>query len=332
MKQTIRTMANELGLSPATVSKALTGQPSINESTRAKVVAHAKKAGYEAPSKRGASAPRVAIIIQDESNVDISTVFYYDVLLGFKEHANKLGMEVLILSITAEDLETYDYDEYISAKNIDGVFIMGFKTSAPYYQQLATTAVKSVALDIVMDNPALGSVETDNIAGANLAIEHLASLGHKRIGFIGGHSEAYVSRERLTGYMGAMCRAGLVYEKSLVFDGGFTESGGACAAEYFAKLGVSAVFCASDLMAVGATRRFVELGLSIPKDMSIVGFDNAPYSALCTPPLTTIAQDRPRIGVTAAALLDGLMRNVPVNRAVLPPSLVIRESTAPLAG
>jgi len=155
-------------------------------------------------------------------------------------------------------------------------------------------------------------------------------LGHKKIGFINGHSKAYVSQDRLAGYMAAMCSFGLNYDPQMVFDGGYIESGGAVGADYFINKGVTAIFCASDLMAIGALRRLDELDVSVPNDISIVGFDNAPFSAVCSPPLTTIEQDRPRIGMTACALLDGLIRGVPINRVLLPPSLLVRASTKKL--
>jgi len=329
MKQTIREIAKALEISPATVSKALSGKPEVSEATRARVSAYARETGYAPPLGRGHAA-RVAIMIQDDDHSDLSSAFFYDVLLGFKQYAKRCGLEVVILSISAEEQAAFAYDDYITSRQLGGVFLMGLKTSDPYYDQLSSTAINSVTLDIPVNNPLAGSVETDSIDGARLAVEHLVALGHQKIGFINGHAAAFVSRERLTGYMAAMCRVGLGYDPQMVFEGGFSESGGARGAEYLANQGATAVFCASDLMAIGAARRFRELGKNVPRDVSIVGFDNAPLSAVCSPPLTTVAQDRPRIGIAACALLDGLMRGVPVNRVVLPPSLFVRASTQKL--
>ena len=329
MKQTIRDIAKALNISPATVSKSLSGRPEVNEATRARVSEYAREIGYAPPAMR-TKADRVAILIQDDYHVDLNTAFYYDVLLGFKQYAKRCSFEVIILSISTEEQADSAYDEYILNNQLGGVFVMGLKTSDSYYTQLSTTTVKTVTLDIPSVNLSVGSIETDNIEGVKLAIEHLAGLGHKNIGFINGHREAYVSQDRLSGYMAAMCNAGLSYNPQMVFEGGYVETGGAAGADYFLKKGATAIFCASDLMAIGAMRRFEELGVTIPDDISIVGFDNAPFSAVCSTPLTTIAQDRPRIGMTACALLDCLMRGVPINRVLLPPSLIVRASTQKL--
>ena len=329
MKQTIREIAKALKLSPATVSKSLSGRPEVNEATRVRVIEYAREIGYVPPGGRTQTA-RVAIMIQDDNLVDLNTAFFYDVLLGFKHYAKRCGFEVIILSISAEEQAERSYDEFISNNQLGGVFVMGLKTSDPYYTQLSTTTVKTVTLDIPSANSSVGSVETNNIEGVKSAIEHLTGIGHKKIGFINGHSKAYVSKERLAGYMVAMCSNDLNFDPQMVFDGGYIESGGAAGADYFLKKGATAIFCASDLMAIGALRRFEELGVNVPDKISIVGFDNAPFSAVCSPPLTTIEQDRPRIGMTACALLDGLIRGVPINRVLLHPSLIIRSSTKKL--
>jgi DNA-binding LacI/PurR family transcriptional regulator len=330
MKPTIRTLAEALELSPATVSKALSGRPEVNENTRTRVLNYAKDLGYIPMAGRLSNTTRVAIIIEDTDNTDINSAFYYDILLGFKQYSKQRGFEDIILSISPEEQELQGYDDFVNARQLDGVFVMGLKTTDLYYRQLSETTIPSVALDILVDNPAVGCVGVDNIAGARLAVEHLISLGHRRIGFLNGHGEAFVSKERLYGYMAAVCSGNLEYDPRLVYEGDYTVNGGMSGADYFAKQGVTAVFCASDLMALGAVRRFHEMGLRIPQDISVVGFDNAPLCTLCEPPLATVAQNRTRIGITACALLDGLMRGVPINHIVLRPEFIIRKSTGAL--
>jgi len=321
-------MAAELGLSLATVSKALSGKPEVSGATRERVAAFAKETGYINGQKRlPGNGTRVALVIQDADIEDFGTAFFFGILTGFKQYAKNRGFEVVILTISPAEQGLCDYDKYIKDRQLDGVFVMGLRTTDPYYKQLARTSVNSVALDIVMENPLTGSVVVDNLAGARLAVGHLAGLNHKAIGFINGHGEAYVSRERLAGYITAMCENGPVYNPALVYAGDFSEESGARGAEYLHKMGATGLFCASDLMALGAVRKLLSMGLSVPGDVSIVGFDNAPFSQVCSPPLTTVAQDWQRIGVTACALLDGLMRGIPVNHAVLTPTLIVREST-----
>ena len=329
MKHTIRTLAETLSLSPATVSKALSGRPEVNEDTRMRVIAYANEIGYTPVAGRlPLNTIRVAIAIEDTDVSDNNSAFYYEILLGFEQYSKQRGFEVIILSLAKEEQENRDYDTFVRSQQLDGVFIMGLKTTDPYYQQLSETEIPSVALDFSVDNPLVGSICVDNITGVRVAVEHLIELGHRRIGFINGHSEAYVSKERLYGYMVAMCNNDLVYDKNLVYEGDYTVAGGSIGADYFADKGVTAVFCASDLMAFGAVKRFQEMGFDVPNDISIIGFDNAPLCTICSPSLTTMAQNRARIGMTACALLDGLIRGLPLNNIVLQPELIVRESTA----
>lgn len=332
LKLTIRDIASQLQISPSTVSKALSGKPEVNESTRARVVDYAQSLGYIPANGRNSAAKsvRVAIVIEDVDEPNAG--FFYEILVGFKHYAKQRDFEVIILTLTTAEQLDRDYDDYVHDNQIDGVFVMGLRVSDPYCKQLATTAVPSVALDIFTGNPATGSVGVNNVLGVRLAIEHLASLGHRSIGFVNGHSDAYVSQERLLGFYGAMHLLGMTWDPSWIFEGDYTERGGASAADYFASKAVTALFFASDLMACGALRRFRELGISVPGRFSVVGFDNAPICTVCSPPLTTVAQDRFQVGKTACALLDGLMRSVPINHVVLPPSLVVRNSTAQLSG
>jgi LacI family transcriptional regulator len=171
-------------------------------------------------------------------------------------------------------------------------------------------------------------VGTNSISGGVLAIKHLTQLGHKRIGFVNGHKEAYISMERLAGYLAALYTHGIQFDQSLCFDGDYSMESGEKAANYFAETDVTAIYFASDLMALGAIRRFKELGFNLPQDISIVGFDNQSLCQGCTPTLTTIAQDPVALGETACALLRGLTQNTPVSRAQLEPWLEVRESTA----
>jgi DNA-binding LacI/PurR family transcriptional regulator len=326
----MRTIAIELGLSLSTVSKALSGKSEVSGATRERVVAFAKEKGYFPEHRRLPYGRRVAVVIQDADYEDFGTAFFFGILSGFKQYAKTQGFEVVILSISAAEQNECKYDEYIKDKQLDGVFVMGLKTTDPYYRQLSHTLVNSVALDIVTENPLTGSVVVNNLAGARLAISHLTKLNHEAIGFINGHCEAYVSKERLAGYIAAMCENGLAYNPLHVYTGDFSEESGSKGAEYLAKRGVTAIFCASDLMALGAVRKLASIGLSVPGSISVIGFDNAPFSQVCSPPLTTVAQDWQRIGTTACALLDGLMRGIPVNQVILTPKLIVRESTKSL--
>jgi DNA-binding LacI/PurR family transcriptional regulator len=316
-------------VSPATVSKALADKSEVSEETRARVVACARSLGYTHTQHGGASTEerRVAILIQDRIKNENEQTFYYDVLMGFKQYATLKQFEVIILTTTSAEQEHVPYDVCLTAKRISGAFVMGLKTTDPYITQLEATAIPTVTLDFSVNNPCVGRIGVDNYTGARLAVEHLIDLGHQRIGFLNGHPFAQVSEERLAGYIAALCSRKRIFEPRFVFEGDFSEPSGATGADYFAGTDVTALFCANDLMAMGAMRRFQEKGIAVPADISIVGFDNMPFTTYCTPRITTVAQDRHRLGLMACALLYSLLDNAPLNHCLLQPSLMIREST-----
>jgi DNA-binding LacI/PurR family transcriptional regulator len=343
MKPTIQHIAAKLNISAATVSRALSGRPEVNAETRAKVQASAKELGYATPENSGVPLvqKRVAVFIEEDPetvwekdiyNTD-SNHFYYDLLMGFKQYASKKNFEVIFLTITRNNgEELVPYDKFFHSRHIDGVFSYGLRTTDAYFPQLQSTKIPTVIVDYSVDNPRVGRVGVDNIAGSAMAVEHLVSLGHRKIGFINGHSWSQAATERFTGYAGALCRHNIPFNQKLVFEGDWTEPSGRDGAAYLADKGVSAVFCASDYMAMGAINCFQSKGLRVPEDLSVVGFDNLPFTTYYTPRITTVAQDRKQLGVMACALLYGLINHEPLNHCVLCPSLVIRESTGAAPG
>ena len=325
MKPTIRSMANDLKLSPATVSKALSGRKEISESTRQRVFAHAKLAGY---FKNTANRQRIAVLLSNpDDSTDTAVSFLYDMLIGFRKYAGQLQKEVVIYTLSTEEQEQQTLDEFALAYQIEGLFLMGLKTTDPFYKQLETTKTHVVVLDIDTDNPFVGNLGTDSIFGGKLAIDHLVSLGHRRIGFVNGTNTAYISQERLAGYLAAIFMNGLQYDQSLLFEGDFSAKSGEYAAEFFANTDATAIYFASDLMALGAIKRFRELGIAVPHDISIVGFDNLPICQGSVPTISSIAQNRVQLGETACALLEAMLSGVPINMAKLKPTISVREST-----
>jgi len=326
MKPTVKQIALDLGLSPATVSKALSGRHEISEGTRARVQERAQELGYlKSPGLRR----RLGVIaVNPDDMEDSQTSLMFTLLMGFQKYADRVDLDVVVFHINGEGQETLD--QFAQKNKFDGLFIMGIKNTGPYYFQLETTTTPIVTLDIHVKNPMVGIVGTNSISGGALAIKHLTRLGHTRIGFVNGHKEAYISQERLAGYLAAMYSHGIPFDQSLCFDGDFSMESGARAAEYFSKTDSTAIYFASDLMAMGAIRHFITMGYDLPGDMSIVGYDNLPLCQGCTPTLTSVAQDPAALGETACALLRSLAQNTPVSRAYLEPWLEIRGSTAAL--
>jgi LacI family transcriptional regulator len=331
---TIKDIAKALGLSPSTVSRALNNYSDINPETRDKVIEMAKKLNYTpnifAKSLVTNKTKRVGLFIEDMEKEGIYGVFYYEILISFRKAAMDNGYEVVLLSTSSEEQKRISFDAVMQEKGLEGAFIMGLKMDDEYLNEIQKSTYPVVLLDIPIKNSNIGYVTTNNLKGAQLATEHLINLGHKRIGFLNGHKKAYVSQERLNGYILALSKNGLQVDSELIYEGDFTEVSGFKAADYFVQKGVTAVFAASDMMAIGLIKRLKELAVDVPKKVSVVGFDDISLARYITPTLTTIRQNKSEMGKSAFYLLLNLISKQPINHIILEPELVKRESTARL--
>ena len=161
-----------------------------------------------------------------------------------------------------------------------------------------------------------------------MATEHLLSLGHRRIGMICGHREAEVSLQRRDGYMLALVHAGIPYEEELVYYGDFTEAAGVLGLNTLMRKRITGVVCISDVTAIGAYRAAQTMGLAIPRDLSIVGYDDTTLTGIVNPGLTSVNQNPELIGRSAATLIRSVLHHRSVGDIVIHPSLTIRGSTA----
>lgn len=331
MKSTpsIQAIADALSLSKATVSKALNGYPQIKEETRARVLEYARQIGYQLPSSSRAgstSGRRVGVVIETAPGNASASADHYEIMMAFKQYADKLGMEVVLLGTTPDEQQRIPYDQFIQDKQLHGVLVLGLRPDDPYYQQMYTTQVPTVLWNAVFDNPMVACVSVDAIRGADLATSHLMSLGHKKIGLLNGDPQAEVSYNRLSGYLLALRRGDIRSDPAYILYGDGSEESGEDAADAFVKMDVTAIFCASDRMALGLINRLTELGKDVPEDYAVVGYDNSLLAQVVTPALTTINQNRALIGEMACALLNCIFQDVPIRNALLRPELVIRDS------
>ncbi|AZT89554.1 LacI family transcriptional regulator [Caldicellulosiruptor changbaiensis] len=331
---TIKDIAKALGISPSTVSRALNNYSDINPETRDKVIEMAKKLNYVpnifAKGLVTNKTKRVGLFIEDLEREGIYGVFYYEILTSFRKAAMDNGYEVVLLSTTSEEQKRVHFDTVMQEKQLEGAFVMGLKTDDEYLNEIQKSTYPVVLLDIPIKNSNIGYVTTNNLKGAQIATEHLIHLGHRKIGFLNGHKKAYVSQERLNGYILALSKNGISIDNELIVEGDFTEESGYKAADYFLEKGVTAVFAASDMMAIGLIKRFKDLGVDVPAKVSIVGFDDISIARYITPTLTTIRQNKSEMGKSAFYLLLNLISKQPINHIVLEPELVKRESTARL--
>jgi DNA-binding LacI/PurR family transcriptional regulator len=332
---TIKDIAKKAGVSVTTVSRALNGYDDVNEETRKKIKQVASELAYSpsavARSLVSKKTRTIGLIISDINRAGAKDAFAYEVLCGINDRTGELNYDLLLFSTNPSKQMEKSYAELCKERNVDGAILSGLRMDDPYLQEvIEQNAFPCVLIDIPRMDRNVAYIASDSKAGASVAVRHLLDYGHRQIAMINGHNQAFVSQERYLGYKEALQQQGITVNEELVIDGQFSEDGGA-EAMYQILLRhpeVTAIFCASDLMALGAMRTLERMGRKVPDDISIVGFDDIMISSYCSPKLTTIRQDKYELGYQAAQLLIDLLEDRTDNRkTLLGNQLMIREST-----
>ncbi|MDD1511501.1 LacI family DNA-binding transcriptional regulator [Priestia megaterium] len=332
---TIKDIARVAGVSVTTVSRALNGYSDVNEKTRQKIAAVARELNYSPNTlARGLvmqKSKTIGLLVSGISRESVKDNFTFEVLCGVNERASTLGYDLILFNTNTMMQREKTYTQLCRERRVDGAIIQGIKKEDPYLKEVVESDIPCVLVDIPVHSNSVGYVTTDNALGAKKAVEHLASLGHKHIGMINGHEDAFVSQERLNGYREALKECGFSFRSEWVVSGNFEEKKAEKAARELINRHkeVTAIFCASDLMALGALKACKELGLHVPKEMSIVGYDNIVLASYSSPNLTTVGQEVYQIGYEAADLLIEMLEGKETNmKRYLDTKLIIRESTA----
>ncbi|HLS25758.1 MAG TPA: LacI family DNA-binding transcriptional regulator [Beutenbergiaceae bacterium] len=324
---TIADVARAAGVSTATVSKVINGRYGVAASTGARVRDVIEELGYVsslgARSLRSRRTGVLGILVADFEP------FSTELLKGASRAVHDTGYELLAYSVGRVAQETTGWERR-SLSQLHGTLIDGAILCTPTIEAVPA-GLSVVAVDPHAGPTALPTVDSDNLGGAVLATNHLLDLGHRRIAFIGGRDDLNSSRERERGYRAAMQRAGVGVEERLVRHGDYTTAAAAFAvAELFAAPDrPTAVFAANDLSALGVLQAAAEAGLSVPADVSVVGFDNIPEAVLAAPPLTTVDQPIQQMGEHALTMLIDLLAGAEVDEHIrLPTRLLVRDSCA----
>ncbi|MGG1574262.1 LacI family DNA-binding transcriptional regulator [Fictibacillus sp. NRS-1165] len=332
---TIKDIAKHAGVSVTTVSRALNGYSDVNEKTRDKIKAVAKELNYSpnllARSLVMKKTKTIGLLVSGMQIEGSKDNFTYEVLCGINDCAGKRGYDLILFSTNTELQQEKTYNQLCQERKVDGVILQGIKTDDPYLREVVESDIPCVLVDIPIESDSVGYVTTDNKEGAKKAVEHLIGLGHRQIGMINGHKQAFVSRERLEGYRLALEEAKLDFKEENVVDGAFSESEAQVQAAELLKKNpkITAIFCASDLMALGTIKAAAGMGKQVPQALSVAGFDDIILASYSSPTLTTIAQDRYQIGYESAILLIQILEGKAGSRKkVLNTNLIQRESTA----
>ncbi|MFD0712007.1 LacI family DNA-binding transcriptional regulator [Paenibacillus sp. GCM10027626] len=333
---TIKDIAKAAQISVTTVSRALNGHDDVNEATRERIKAIAQQLGYSpniaARSLISKKTHTLGLLLSNVTRASSKDNIAYQALCGMNDRAGALNYDLVLFSTTPQKQKVKSYKTLCQERGVDGVIIMGMRLDDPYLKEIVRSEIPCVLIDIPLQGPNVGYVTSANEEGAYTAVAYLLQANHRRIGMINGHTQADVSLHRLRGYKRALDEAAVPFDDSLVADGGFSENGGKESALQLLKRhpDLTALFCASDLMALGAMQAVRELGLRIPEDISIIGFDNIDVTAYCTPALTTVHQHTYELGEQAAQMLIDLLENRGNNHhTVLATELVVRDSVMP---
>jgi DNA-binding LacI/PurR family transcriptional regulator len=333
-----RDIAYRAGVSQATVSRALRGDPSVSENTRKRVEAVARALNYRvdknASSLRCQRSNTIAVLFFEDLSPDPSQInpFFMTIAGSIaRACANRRYDLLMSFQTFAQDWN----EEYEDCGRADGLILLGYGDFVTYrerLQRLADQGSRFVCWGQYQAGQPCVTVGSDNYGGGREATAHLIALGRRRIAFLGVCSNHYPEfGERYRGYRDALAAAGIAPSPDLQVDALSTEMHGAEAARRLLASGVSfdAVFAGSDFVATGALRVLQEAGIDIPSAVSIVGFDDMAVACHVTPQLTTVAQDTWLAGERLVEVLLRQLKGEPADSVVLPTKLIVRRSTAP---
>lgn len=329
-RATIYDVAKRASTSAATVSRVLAGRDSAASGTRERVLAAAADLSYQ-PNMLARNLSKQRSDMIATLLPDITNPFFAELAKALQSAALRHGYTLLICSTDGDPaLERLHLDALV-AHQVEYVFAVGLTLGRAAVERYVAAGISFIALDRPMRNVPSYLVQSDNRAGAALAVQHLLDLGHRQIAHIAGPAGLAQSRDRQRGYMGALTAAGLETGDELVAQSDFSEQGGAEAFGTLHRRGATftAVFAADDLIAMGALSAAREHGRAVPRDLSVVGFDDILLARYTTPPLTTIRQDAEAMGAEAVRLIVPPENSRRQRKVILPVSLEVRGTTSP---
>jgi DNA-binding LacI/PurR family transcriptional regulator len=328
-------VAAAAGVSRTTVSFVLNDRADIKipAATRVRVLDAARQLDYHphAPARQlaGGRTHVIALVLHQSPEQVASDAVLAETLRGLASAARSRGFRVLVEPL-GPDTADASYSSLLRAQHADGLVISGPRSDDPALIDLVADGFP-IVLQGAFPDLDVTSVDVDNVAGARGAVEHLLSLGHRRIACITNAPLVYTAAQaRLTGYLEALAAAGIEAAPELVAEAAFdAPSGHVAMAGLLARTTFDAAFVASDVVALGAIGALRSAGLRVPDDVSIVGFDDIPLAAYFDPPLTTVRLPAFELGQAAGrALLERIADQAVPHRTLLPTELILRGSTA----
>lgn len=327
---TIHDVASAAGVSVSTVSRVLNNRDDVSEDTFARVQDVINELGYSsslaARSMRSRKTNVIGVLVPD-----MEQPFSVEMLRGISASVREAGYDLLAYLSAVRPADALGSWEQRQVSLLNGSVVDGIIVVTPHADNFRTTH-PLVAIDPHSDSTHFPSVISTNRIGVMDGMQYLLDLGHRRIGYVGGRLDLESGHRRLRGYMDALKLRGIPYDEALVVDGDYTRPSGHEGGRSLLTLDArpTAIFASNDDAAIGVMEAAAELGIRVPHDLSVVGFDNVPEAAAARPPLTTVDQSIAEMGVIAMNMLLTLIRKEPLleHRHKVPTRLIVRDSTA----
>lgn len=327
---TITTIADEVGVSVATVSKVLNGRADVAPQTRALIEDSLERHRYQRrPRRQQSGAAQIDLVFHE-----FDAAWSMEIIQGVESVARAAGTDVVLSQLDGRHHPGQQWLDHVIARRPRGLLLVLSHLTEQQQRQLHRQRIPFVVVDTDSATPAsVPTVGSNNWTGGLLAARHLLELGHRRIAAISGPEDVLCSRARIAGFRSAHDEAGVPLDPALVRFGTFyLHAGFEHGMELLSRPDrPSAIFAGSDMQALGVLRAAHQLGLSVPRDLSVVGYDNLPVSAWLGTALTTVDQPLRDMAAAATRMLLDLAAGVelPSRRIELMTELIVRESTAP---
>jgi len=332
MSLSIYDIAKKAGVSPSTVSRALEDHPRIGATTRKRIQELAKEMGY-VPSTVAKSLAANKTWTIGMVLAAISDPFMGRVVEGVEQAAVEAGFNVFISTSQNDRQQEIAAIKMLQKRRVDGIIVIASHLFDQYPRFFGRSKVPIVIINEQEPGKTMHFVTVDDVHAARLAVEHLLALGHRRIGYVSVTNRPKSNQYRLKGYQDALEAAGIASDPALIFTSNIIEDHakrGEASLEPLLAAGATAVFCYNDTTAMSLLATCYKRGVSVPGDLSIIGFDDIDMATYTIPPLTTIRQPRFELGQRAMQMMLALLNGQEPENQFLPIELVVRQTTARL--
>ena len=328
---TIKDIARLANVSTTTVSHVLNSTRQVSEDLSNRVQVAIRDLEYKpnamARALRVHSSKTLGLIVPDNSNP-----FFSEIALGAEDCAFRHGYSLFLCNSRHDSARELTYMTTLSTYAVDGLILSAVSGDLDQLSEFVKSGIPLVVVDRKLAAPDIEFIHSDHIEGAREATQHLVEFGHRRIGIITGPMDVHSALDRIQGFEEILNEHGIPNDPDLSVRGDFQVESGRRAAQEMMELPdpPTAIFACNDMMAIGALQTLRTLGLGVPEDVSLVGFDDIFLASLLDPPLTTVAQSAYTIGEMAVARLVERMngsKNLMTQEICLPTDLIIRKST-----